>query len=231
MVHLVGRVCPHLRVVRRHERIGQRLAKLCVEELFEVARRRRLWPRALLGKVSEDTRHLRLWQPPNVSLHRVTNPPAAHVCRRIALMVQPITRRQQVVEQRVEEAEVREEAVHAYVPAEARLVPDCAREASGLGCTLDQLPIRVSELVQSPRGAQPRRPRANNDYLRVVTERRRRVIIFGEGDIVVCERVDGRPRWRTIMRGAPLPAMADHRFDTGVLGSPVAQARHVHSKA
>mmetsp|Transcript_26787 Transcript_26787/g.86471 ORF Transcript_26787/g.86471 Transcript_26787/m.86471 type:complete len:247 (-) Transcript_26787:1618-2358(-) len=97
-IHLIGRVRPHLCIIRRHEGFGQLLAEAGVQPLPEVAglRGRRL--RLLLREVLDDTHHLGLGQPPEVGLHRVPNPHPAHACGRVALVVQPVLGRQHPVE-------------------------------------------------------------------------------------------------------------------------------------
>ena len=172
-VHLDGGVRPHLGVVRPHEGLGEALAEARHEPLVKVARRRVLGQHLLGREVLDDAHHLVLRQPPQVALHRVAHPLLAHQRGRVALVVEPVLWRQLVVEQRVEELEVREEAVDADVPRELGVVGHRAREARRRRRPLEQLPVGVAELGQPVRRAQPRRPRADDHDLRVVAERRR----------------------------------------------------------
>eukprot|EP00967_Tisochrysis_lutea_P146921 scaffold278207_cov28-Tisochrysis_lutea.AAC.2 len=105
-VHLFGGVCPHLGVVRRHEGLGELLAEAGVQPLLEIAGLG--WWRAclLLRKVLNDAHYLGLGKAPQVGLHRVADPCAAHTRGRVALMVEPVLGRKHLVKERIKELEV-----------------------------------------------------------------------------------------------------------------------------
>mmetsp|Transcript_18909 Transcript_18909/g.48353 ORF Transcript_18909/g.48353 Transcript_18909/m.48353 type:complete len:535 (+) Transcript_18909:2044-3648(+) len=213
VVHLARRVSPHLRIVRRHERVGERAPKLGDEKVLKVARRQRLRARVLLRQVGDDAHDLLLRQPPHVRLHGVAHPRVAHARRRVALVVEPLGRREHVIQERVEELEVGEEAVDANVPREVVLVLDRARQPRRVPRTLDELPVSVPELGQPVRGAQARRSGADDDDARVGLERGRGVVVLVVQHVVVRQRVDRRRGRVAVVRDPPVPAVPDHRLD------------------